>query len=77
MNASHPIIGDQKVGGLAFKTMPPMPEHDRGGPLLGEHTEQVLAEWLGVDRDELMNLHAGGAFESWVPTGVEAVNIGL
>jgi benzylsuccinate CoA-transferase BbsF subunit len=76
-SAHHPIIGEQKVGGLAFKTKPPMPEHGRGGPLLGEHTEQVLAEWLGIDRDLLMSLHAQGAFESWVPTGVEAVNIGL
>jgi crotonobetainyl-CoA:carnitine CoA-transferase CaiB-like acyl-CoA transferase len=32
--------------------------YDRGPPTLGEHTGEVLAEWLGVDAQALATLKA-------------------
>ncbi len=34
---------------------------DRGGPRLGEHTNAVLQEWLGLDEAELASLASSGA----------------
>jgi crotonobetainyl-CoA:carnitine CoA-transferase CaiB-like acyl-CoA transferase len=33
--------------------------YDRGPPVLGEHTDEVLAQWLGVDATELAALKSG------------------
>jgi formyl-CoA transferase len=30
---------------------------DRGGPCLGEHTDDVLRDVLGLDDDEITSLH--------------------
>lgn len=59
----HPVIGDQRVGGLAFNLTPPIAHSDRGGPLLGEHTAEVLHEWLEIGDGEIRKLQAVGAFE--------------
>jgi len=61
----HPVIGEQRVGGLAFILEPPLPQHGRAGPLLGEHTAEVLAHWLGVTGAELATLKSQGAFETY------------
>ena len=40
------------------------PEHRRNDlppPLLGEHTDEVLAEWLGADAARVAQLRAAGA----------------
>lgn len=63
--ARHPVIGEQRVGGLAFNLTPPLPQHARGGPLLGEHTAEVLADWLALAEPDLSNLKAQGAFENY------------
>jgi crotonobetainyl-CoA:carnitine CoA-transferase CaiB-like acyl-CoA transferase len=34
--------------------------YDRGPPVMGEHTDEVLAEKLGLDRETLAGLHARG-----------------
>lgn len=37
-------------------------------PALGEHTRQVLRDWLGVDDEQMASLAAAGAFGGWEPT---------
>ncbi|MGE4339623.1 MAG: CaiB/BaiF CoA transferase family protein [Pigmentiphaga sp.] len=63
--AHHPMLGEQRVGGLAANMTPAFPSHDHGGPLLGEHTADVLGEWLGLTRPELEDLQKRGTFEAW------------
>lgn len=63
--ARHPVIGDQQVGGLAFRTEPPLDSHQFGAPLLGEHTATVLKEWLGTTEVELRDYQNAGAFEAY------------
>jgi len=58
----HPLMEDQKVGALAWNLRPPMPAPDHGGALLGEHTEQVLQEWLGMGHAEFEQLKAEKLF---------------
>ena len=58
----HPLMEDQKVGALAWNLRPPMPAPDNGGALLGEHTEQVLQEWLGMGHAEFEELKAEKLF---------------
>ena len=58
----HPLMEDQQVGALAWNLMPPMPEPDRGGALLGEHNAQVLEEWLGIGPAEFEQLKAQNLF---------------
>ncbi|MBI2002604.1 MAG: CoA transferase, partial [candidate division NC10 bacterium] len=47
---------------------PPIRLHNEGSPRrgrpprLGEHTEEVLADWLGLTGGEVEVLRAGGAF---------------
>jgi len=38
-------------------------EHGRSAPLLGEHTDEVLAERLGLGRDQLQALHDRGVLK--------------
>jgi benzylsuccinate CoA-transferase BbsF subunit len=59
----HPELGAQQVGGLAWNMSPPLPATDRGGPLLGEHTAEVLRDWLDMEPVELARLQGKGAFE--------------
>jgi benzylsuccinate CoA-transferase BbsF subunit len=61
--ARHPLIGDQRVGGLAFESTPALPKSEVGGPMLGAHTAQVLQEWLGLGQEELSQLQRLGVFE--------------
>jgi crotonobetainyl-CoA:carnitine CoA-transferase CaiB-like acyl-CoA transferase len=42
----------------------------RAGPMLGEHTREVLRELAGVADDELDALEARGAIRCWRPHGV-------
>jgi crotonobetainyl-CoA:carnitine CoA-transferase CaiB-like acyl-CoA transferase len=35
----------------------------RPGPLIGQHTEQVLADFLGFSADEIRRLEAEGALD--------------
>jgi benzylsuccinate CoA-transferase BbsF subunit len=57
---THPLLGKQKIGTLAFRMTPPLAPPRTGGPLLGEHTEQVLVEWLSLGSVEISHLNAQG-----------------
>ncbi len=56
----HPDRGDHKMPAWPVKmsqsNVPLAP-----APLLGQHTEAVLGEWLEVGRDEIAALRADGA----------------
>jgi crotonobetainyl-CoA:carnitine CoA-transferase CaiB-like acyl-CoA transferase len=37
-----------------------VPSEVKSAPLLGEHTEEVLADWLGLDAAAVAGLHQDG-----------------
>jgi formyl-CoA transferase/CoA:oxalate CoA-transferase len=56
----HPKVGPVRVTGnpLKMSETPGAVEHPP--PLLGEHTDQVLVEWLGLDGEACMALRRDG-----------------
>lgn len=56
----HTLMGDVRVDGLPvrFSKTPHRIEH--GAPCLGEHTEKVLSDLLGMSEDEIAALRAEG-----------------
>ena len=57
----HPVLGAQKVQSAPWKLSGTPAVIRSAGPLLGQHSHQVLQELLGVSR---------GQVEEWVSTGV-------
>ena len=59
----HGMHGDTVIEGprVALSRTPLHPE--RGGPLLGEHTFEVLSEHLGYDADRIADLAAAEIFD--------------
>ncbi len=56
----HPNLGVQTVLGPPWRS-PGVPTHpDRPGPLLGEHTADVLRDVLGLEDEEIRRLDAAG-----------------
>jgi crotonobetainyl-CoA:carnitine CoA-transferase CaiB-like acyl-CoA transferase len=53
-------MGEVKVDGLPVRFSRTPHEIKRGAPCLGEHTEKVLGELLGIGTDELRTLRAEG-----------------
>ncbi len=54
----HPTLGRHKALGTPLRVTPPGGLH-RHSPILGEHTDEVLA-WLGKDESEIESLRAEG-----------------
>ncbi|MGE4650208.1 MAG: CoA transferase, partial [Myxococcota bacterium] len=48
---------------IAFQPAPPEPREPAQWPTLGEHTEQVLGERLGLDAGEIRALREEGCIE--------------
>ena len=63
MEIDHPIEGKVPNIGFAVKLSGTPQQVRRHPPLLGEHTDEVLAE-LGIGADERAALHAQGAFSA-------------
>jgi crotonobetainyl-CoA:carnitine CoA-transferase CaiB-like acyl-CoA transferase len=59
-SAHHSKLGDVRVDGLPVHFAKTDWEIRRGGPCLGEHTEEVLTGLLGVSREEVAKLRAEG-----------------
>lgn len=58
----HPKLGPYKTTGLPFKFVPRPVTPLRPAPLCGEHTEEVLTEWLGYDAARIAPLREAGVF---------------
>jgi crotonobetainyl-CoA:carnitine CoA-transferase CaiB-like acyl-CoA transferase len=46
---AHPTVGELKLVGMPYKFSDTPAAVRRPPPLLGEHTEEILAEELGLD----------------------------
>jgi formyl-CoA transferase len=55
----HPVRGDWELAGTPVRLSGSPIEYKRS-PLLGEHTEQILTETLGMDEDAIRALREGG-----------------
>ncbi len=56
----HPVRGTITIPGWAVR-MSDSPVEVRTAPLLGEHTEAVLSEWLGLCKQEIQEFHMPAA----------------
>jgi formyl-CoA transferase len=63
MEIDHPVEGKVPNIGFAVKLSGTPQQVRRHPPLLGEHTEEVLAE-AGLAREEIARLREEGAFGS-------------
>jgi len=61
--AKHPVIGDVRLMAPPFLLSAASQGPDRPGPLLGEHTEEVIRGIVGVDAAEYAALEAAGVFK--------------
>lgn len=57
---AHPVLGDFPMQNVVPKLSDTPGEIRWVGPALGEHTDEVLAERLGIDADGLASLRANG-----------------
>jgi crotonobetainyl-CoA:carnitine CoA-transferase CaiB-like acyl-CoA transferase len=57
---AHPKVGPVKVTGNPLKMSETPGAVEQPPPLLGEHTDQVLTEWLGLDGEARMALRRDG-----------------
>jgi len=60
VTVAHPLAGEVKLVRSPIKMSATPPEVTGHPPLLGEHTEAVLQELLGVDTERLASLRAAG-----------------
>jgi crotonobetainyl-CoA:carnitine CoA-transferase CaiB-like acyl-CoA transferase len=59
--APHPVVGVRAHLGSPWR-MSGRPNGPPGpAPLLGQHTDQVLREWLGADQGQIAAWRAAGA----------------
>lgn len=58
----HPVAGKMKVTGNQLKFTNNKVVIDTPAPLLGQHTEEVLKEFLGMAHEEYQAFQAAGAF---------------
>jgi crotonobetainyl-CoA:carnitine CoA-transferase CaiB-like acyl-CoA transferase len=56
----HPKVGSLRVTGNPLKMSETPGAVEQPPPLLGEHTDQVLAEWLGLDGAACLTLRRDG-----------------
>ena len=60
VDVEHPIQGKVKVAGPAIRfSGHPMPDNHRI-PLAGQHSEEILRDWLGYDAERLSALQTAG-----------------
>ncbi len=55
----HPTEGRVKVPGFPYKFSATPPRIDRGAPLTGQHSREILAE-AGLGQEEIEELFASG-----------------
>lgn len=57
---THPVIGKQRIDGLPVHLSETDWDFSHGGPLLGQHNEQIYGELLGLDAAEIAALRDEG-----------------
>jgi crotonobetainyl-CoA:carnitine CoA-transferase CaiB-like acyl-CoA transferase len=57
---AHPAIGDLKLTGMPYKFSGTPASVRRPPPLLGEHTEEILRDELGLDAAAITALRGDG-----------------
>lgn len=57
----HPTIGPLRMPNVPIRMSETPPSVKLPPPLLGEHTDLVLRDWLGYDDSRVAQLHASGA----------------
>ena len=57
----HPVAGDIRVTGNPIKMSLTPAQVQNAPPLLGEHTEDVLSDWLGMEAEGVAALRQAGA----------------
>jgi crotonobetainyl-CoA:carnitine CoA-transferase CaiB-like acyl-CoA transferase len=57
---AHPVIGKQRIDGLPVHLSETDWRFTEGGPLLGQHNEQIYGELLGLDASEIAALEEEG-----------------
>ena len=57
----HPVLGALRMEGVAFHFKNITLEPTSRVPLWGEHTDAVLHEWLGMDKDAIEKARVAGA----------------
>ena len=60
VEVDHPVAGKTKLTGAPVKLSDTPAEIRTPPPLLGEHTDEVLTEVLGLSASEIEALRAGG-----------------
>lgn len=63
VEVEHPVMGKLLHDGFATRFSVTPPQLRSAGPCLGQHTDQVLAEFLNLSPDEIAALKAAGALE--------------
>lgn len=58
----HPVAGKMKITGNQLKFTNHKVTIDRPAPLLGQHTEEILKEFLGITHEEYEALNEKGVF---------------
>lgn len=56
VEVEHPIIGKMKVNGNPVKLMDMMPRINYPAPTLGQHTDEILGDFLGLDAETIAKL---------------------
>jgi len=56
----HPVIGKQRIDGLPVHLSETDWRFSEGGPLLGQHNQQIYGELLGLDANEIAELTEEG-----------------
>lgn len=60
VHLDHPVVGRKPVGGLPWHIEPAPAEQYWPAPLLGQHTDHVLRDILGIDDAEIARLREEG-----------------
>lgn len=63
LDREHPLVGPVLHEGIVARLSHSPGDIDRPAPLLGEHTDELLGEILGLTPDELARLHTEGVLE--------------
>ncbi len=62
VHVNHPKAGETAVPGIPIKLSDTPGTIHSPAPLLGQHTEEILWEWLGLSAAEIADLNAQGVF---------------